>query len=54
METINIKIKNKEYSLIYCLTEEEKEKGLQNVESMEDNEGAFFDYREDPQKEVSF
>lgn len=54
METINIKINNKEYSLIYCLTEEEKEKGLQNVESMEDNEGAFFDYREDPQKEVSF
>ena len=52
METINIKINNKEYSLIYCLTEEEK--GLQNVESMEDNEGAFFDYREDPQEEVSF
>ena len=54
METINIKINNKEYSLIYCLTEEEKEKGLQNVESMEDNEGAFFDYREDPQDEISF
>lgn len=54
METINIKINNKEYSLIYCLTEEEKEKGLQNVESMEDNEGAFFDYRENPQEEVSF
>lgn len=54
METINIKINNKEYSLIYCLTEEEKERGLQNVESMEDNEGAFFDYREDPQEEISF
>lgn len=54
METINIKINNKEYSLIYCLTEDEKEKGLQNVESMEDNEGAFFDYREDPQEEISF
>ena len=54
METINIKINNKEYSLIYCLTEGEKEKGLQNVESMEDNEGAFFDYREDPQEEISF
>ena len=54
METINIKINNKEYSLIYCLTEEEKEKGLQNVESMEDNEGAFFDYREDPQDKISF
>ena len=54
METINIKINNKEYSLIYCLTEEEEEKGLQNVESMEDNEGAFFDYREDPQEEISF
>lgn len=54
METINIKINNKEYSLIYCLTEEEKEKGLQNVESMENNEGAFFDYREDPQDEISF
>ena len=54
METINIKINNKEYSLIYCLTEDEKEKGLQNVESMEDNEGAFFDYREDPQDEISF
>lgn len=54
MDTINIKINNKEYKLIYCLTEEEKEKGLQNVESMENNEGAFFDYREDPQDEVSF
>ena len=54
MDTINVKINNKEYNLIYCLTEDEKEKGLQNVESMEDNEGAFFDYREDPQSEISF
>ena len=31
METINIKINNKEYSLIYCLTEEEKEEGYEVV-----------------------
>lgn len=35
-------------------TEEEKERGLQDVESMEPNEGMLFDYSDDPQASISF
>lgn len=54
METIKVKINNKEYELLHAVTEKEKEKGLQNVTEMDDNEGCFFDYREDPQETVNF
>ena len=54
METIKVKINNKEYELLHAVTEKEKEKGLQNVTEMDDNEGCFFDYREDPQEVVNF
>lgn len=47
-------INNKEYELIVAKTTEEKEKGLQDVESMELNEGMFFDYRDDPQTDLTF
>lgn len=51
---ISVKINDKEYDLVVASTEEEKELGLQNVESMEDNEGMYFDYSDDPQTELSF
>ena len=54
MNTINVIINDKEYNLLYAKTESEKEQGLQNVESMDDNEGCFFDYRNDIQDEISF
>ena len=54
MNTINVIINDKEYNLLYAKTEEEKEQGLKDVEEMGDNEGMFFDYRDDPQEEISF
>lgn len=54
MDTIKIKINNKEYNLLYAKTEEEKENGLKDVEEMGQDEGMFFDYRSDPQEEISF
>ena len=46
-----IKIGNKEYSVKEARTEEQKKKGLQNVESLPSNEGMLFYY--DPPQEVS-
>lgn len=54
MDTIKVIINNKEYDLLYAKTEEEKENGLKDVEEMADDEGMFFDYRDDPQEEISF
>lgn len=54
MNTINVIINDKEYNLLYVKTEEEKENGLKDVEEMAENEGMFFDYRDDPQEEISF
>ena len=54
MNTINVIINDKEYNLLYAKTEEEKENGLKDVEEMAENEGMFFDYRDDPQEEISF
>ena len=44
METIKIKINNKEYNVLVANTESEKETGLSNIESMNDNEGMLFKY----------
>ena len=44
-----IKIGNKEYSVKEARTEEQKKKGLQNVESLPSNEGMLF-YMDKPQK----
>ena len=46
-----IKIGNKEYQVKEARTEEQKKKGLQNVESLPSNEGMLFYY--DPPQEVS-
>lgn len=54
MNKIQVTISNKNYDLLLAISEEEKEKGLQDVEEMDDNEGMFFDYRDDVQKEISF
>lgn len=53
-ETINVTINGKKYKLTVAKTDEEKETGLQNVESMDDDEGMFFDYRDNPETELSF
>lgn len=53
LNTISVKIGKKRYDLLVAKTEEEKEKGLQDVESMESNdhggEGMIFDYHDAPQ-----
>lgn len=54
MNKIKVEINGKEYELLLAISEEEKEQGLKDVESMEDNEGMFFDYRDDVQEEVGF
>lgn len=51
---IEVQIGNKVYNLLVAETEEEKERGLQNVESMEPDEGMLFDYSDDPQASISF
>lgn len=51
---IEVQIGNKTYNLLVAETEEEKERGLQDVESMEPNEGMLFDYSDDPQASISF
>lgn len=51
---IEVQIGNKVYHLLVAETEEEKERGLQDVESMEPNEGMLFDYSDDPQASISF
>lgn len=51
---MEIYIGNKQYEVEIAKSEIEKEKGLQDVESMDDNEGMLFDYTDDPQTEISF
>lgn len=51
---MEIYIGNKQYEVEIAKSEIEKEKGLQDVESMDDNEGMLFDYADDPQNEISF
>lgn len=43
---MKIEIGDKEYNVIIARTEEEKLKGLQGVEKLEDNEGMLFIYEE--------
>lgn len=54
LDIIPVKIGKKTYKLLYLYTEEEKERGLMDVEELDDNEGSIFDYSDDPQKTVSF
>lgn len=51
---IDVQIEDKIYHLLVAETEEEKEVGLMNIESMELDEGMLFDYSDDPQPSLSF
>ena len=48
----NIEVNGKTYTVEVAKTDEEKEQGLQNVTSLEDNQGMLFCY--DPPQSVSF
>lgn len=52
MEEINIRIASKEYKVQVAETEEDKEKGLQGIENLPENEGMLFIF--DNPEEVSF
>lgn len=54
METVDIKIGDKKYTVSLARTDEEKEKGLMGVETLPENQGMLFDYSDSPQKELSF
>lgn len=54
MEMIQIEIGHKRYDVLHAITEEEKERGLQNIEELGEREGCLFDYSDDPQDELSF
>ena len=53
-DVVLITIGNKSYRLIIAKSEEEKEIGLMDVESLDSDEGMMFDYRDDIQEELSF
>ena len=53
-EFVSVDIAGKTYNLLHLISEEEKERGLMDVEGMDDNEGALFDYSDEPQSEISF
>ena len=54
LDTVKVKIGDKTYDLLYLYSEEEKEQGLMNVEEMNENEGALFDYSDNPQNYLAF
>lgn len=54
LDIVPVKIGEKTYKLLYLYTEEEKEEGLKNVDDMESDEGAIFDYSDNPQEHLSF
>lgn len=54
LDIIPVTIGDKTYKLLYLYSEEEKENGLKNVQDMESDEGALFDYSDDPQPSLSF
>ena len=51
---IDIEINGTTYHLLHLISEEEKEVGLMNVEELDPQEGALFDYSDEPQAELSF
>lgn len=53
-EFYEITVSGDVYKILLAQTEEEKEQGLQNVESLEPNEGMLFDYSEELPTELSF
>lgn len=53
-EFVDVEINGITYHLLHLITEEEKETGLMNVEELDPQEGALFDYSDEPQAELSF
>ena len=53
MEKVNALINDKEYTLLVAKTDEEKEKGLSDTESIPED-GMLFDFSDDPQDELTF
>lgn len=51
---IEVQIGDKFYNLVVVETEEEKERGLMEIEELPENEGMLFDYSDEPQAELSF
>ena len=51
---IDVEINRTIYHLLHFVSEEEKEIGLMNVEELDPQEGALFDYSDEPQSELSF
>lgn len=51
---IDVEINGITYHLLHLISEEEKETGLMNVEELDPQEGALFDYSDEPQAELSF
>ena len=51
---IDVSVGGKQYKVVLASSEEEKEQGLQNAESLESNEGMLFDYLDQPQRKISF
>lgn len=51
---IDVEINGTMYHLLHLISEEEKEIGLMNVEELDPQEGALFDYSDEPQAELSF
>lgn len=51
---IDVEINGTTYHLLHLISEEEKEIGLMNVEELDPQEGALFDYSDEPQAELSF
>lgn len=44
MKTINLEINDKEYNVLVAQTEDEKERGLQDVVELDSDEGMLFTY----------
>lgn len=51
---IDVEIAGKPYHLLHLTSESQKEEGLKNVESMNPDEGALFDYSDNPQESMDF
>lgn len=51
---MQIKISDKTYQIQFAITEQEKEQGLSNTDSLPEDSGMLFDYSEDPQTELTF
>lgn len=54
MEQIKVKIGEQIFKVFVAQTDEEKERGLQNVVEMDSNEGMLFDYSLEPETDLSF